>query len=1143
MARTIFLLLFSIPLWSQQDYLNLLKTEFKKWNIQDIDPGSLKIKDQYTSPHNGVKHIYFAQTLNGFEIYGTSAAIHLDRNLKPIFSTHRLLDFPQSKIKDPYFKLDHTDALVSVGKEFNFPVEKSTIKILEEKNGILTLQPKNMAKQPIVAQKIIAQNDKGEYRYAWQISIDLANNPDFWNVLIDAENGDLIGKNNWTIYCSPGIIHESTHYHSQAQFPENSSVVSTPSSYLVFPIQIESPEHGDRELIIHTGDSLASPFGWHDVDGQLGPEFTYTRGNNVQAFLDRNGDDEPDGLVVEGGKDLKFIFPFTKTSEHLEIQEASVTQLFYANNYIHDFAYHYGFDENSGNFQQNNYNKGGKGGDPIMANAQDGALFNNANFSSPPDGMKGKMQMFLWGNQTGDLLTILSPSIIAGKMQSRQAGFGGELPKIPLQGDIILAVDNTANPTLGCGVLINPEQYQGKIVIFDRGDCQFGDKALKAQVAGAKAVIIANNEDGLVAMAPGNVGSQVNIPVIMIKKADGDKIKQYLTQGVSAQMNIDTSNPPFFKDSGFDNGIVIHEYGHGISIRLTGGPANSDCLTNDEQMGEGWSDFFTLVLTNTLGENGGEIDRGIGTFALGQKIDEKGLRRKKYSIEENPDGHSYYDILGTTAPHPLGEVWSALLWDLYWEISKKHGWDDDLIKGTGGNNKALQLVMDGMKLQNCHPGFIDGRDAILAADILNNNGENECLIWEVFAQRGFGWSADQGSSFNRNDGKAAFDTKPECTKTLKIEKLAPASITSEETANISLLVSNHRDEAAKNVVIEDILPQGLEFVEGSERGSSKFSRSGNKLIFEIDQMRSETSVSLHYQVKAIPEKGSTIIFEEKPGVESSQMNPRSLTGQSGWKIVSDTWQIQNSTTTNDQVLETTSSILVDGLRPMIRFQHIHNTEPFYDGGRIEISLDRVNWLPLKQEIYKNEYTGPMNPNLFRDNTTFGFYGKIQEFKEVRADLSAFKGENIFLRFRFGSDEGNATAREAVEGWKIRKIQLLDAEFFQSQACISDSEEKVCAEIPHRGIIIEPQMLTSVKELTTELPWKVFPNPSQGAVNIRLNLNSGENWRVDLISPQGSIIRSFNGVGGYDGVESLPKGLFFLKLQTENGFEVKKLLIH
>ena len=46
----------------------------------------------------------------------------------------------------------------------------------------------------------------------------------------------------------------------------------------------------------------------------------------------------------------------------------------------------------------------------------------------------------------------------------------------------------------------------------------------------------------------------------------------------------------------------------------------------------------------------------------------------------------------------------------------------------------MQLVLDGLKLQPCNPGFESGRDAILEADMLANGGANQCLIWEAFAR-------------------------------------------------------------------------------------------------------------------------------------------------------------------------------------------------------------------------------------------------------------------------------------------------------------------------------------------------------------------------------------------------------------------------
>src|SRR5204863_8219160 len=83
--------------------------------------------------------------------------------------------------------------------------------------------------------------------------------------------------------------------------------------------------------------------------------------------------------------------------------DAAVVNLFYWNNYMHDYLYRLGFDEAAGNFQQQNFTGQGQGGDPVIADAQDGSGTNNANFSTPPDGQSGRMQMFLWdGGYDGD---------------------------------------------------------------------------------------------------------------------------------------------------------------------------------------------------------------------------------------------------------------------------------------------------------------------------------------------------------------------------------------------------------------------------------------------------------------------------------------------------------------------------------------------------------------------------------------------------------------------------------------------------------------------------------------------------------------------------------------------------------------------
>ena len=214
------------------------------------------------------------------------------------------------------------------------------------------------------------------------------------------------------------------------------------------------------------------------------------------------------------------------------------------------------------------------------------------------------------------------------------------------------------------------------------------------------------------------------------------------------------------RDSDLDNGIIQHEYGHGWSNRLTAGPANVNCLRNQEQMGEGWSDYLTLI----FGMDGADMPedrRGVGTWALGQPLDGDGVRQFPYTTDLGINPHTYADISGVSIPHGVGSIWCAMLWEMTWGLVEEHGWDPDIYNGTGGNNIALKLVNDGMALQPCSPGFVDGRDAILAADMALTGGENQCIIWDAFAKRGLGLSASQGSSGSVFDGTEAFDV-PAC---------------------------------------------------------------------------------------------------------------------------------------------------------------------------------------------------------------------------------------------------------------------------------------------------------------------------------------------------------------------------------------------
>ncbi|KAJ3206248.1 Fungalysin/Thermolysin Extracellular metalloproteinase 5 [Entophlyctis luteolus] len=439
------------------------------------------------------------------------------------------------------------------------------------------------------------------------------------------------------------------------------STDSIRSIYNVFPLGTNDPFDGDRNLVFGPLSSLASPNGWHWCSGGKKQcargNYTVTIGNNVFAQENLGGgyNDWMNKTRPDGSSKLLFDLPVDLSKSPKTYTDAAVVNLFYWNNALHDLFYVYGFTEVSGNFQDSNIGRGGLGGDSVIANAQDGSGFNNANFATPPDGTHGRMRMYVW---------------------------------------------NVVEP---------------------------------------------------------------------------------------------------WRDGDLEGGIIMHEYAHGVSTRLTGGPANSGCLGFGEAggMGEGWGDFFATVTRMTANSTRND-DFGMGEYSNGGR----GIRKYSYStnMTTNPSTYSYITRPGYWGVHPKGEVWAAILYDVYWNIVEAHGFNVDwfdtpmtraesnsmsgeyrefssgrvrarngagikvnretaLVENEryplGGNVLMLQLVVDGLRLQPCTPSFVDARDAILLAEEILTAGKNKCLLWKGFAKRGLGVDAADGGS----DG---FDVPDEC---------------------------------------------------------------------------------------------------------------------------------------------------------------------------------------------------------------------------------------------------------------------------------------------------------------------------------------------------------------------------------------------
>ena len=211
-----------------------------------------------------------------------------------------------------------------------------------------------------------------ESRLAWHVFAEVG--PEEWyEILLDAYTGDLLFRHNLYVHQAQGTIYT------------------------------EAPDKGARQLVSFVGDTtINTAAGWMGTS-------TVTTGNNVEAYLDTNADNLPDSNNTTGLSNghassaiQDFTFAFSTTVDPRTQQAAVVTNLFYYNNIMHDFSYNLGFTETARNFQVNNFGRGGTGNDSVRAEAQDGSGTNNANFATPPDGSRPRMQQYLFTSPTPD---------------------------------------------------------------------------------------------------------------------------------------------------------------------------------------------------------------------------------------------------------------------------------------------------------------------------------------------------------------------------------------------------------------------------------------------------------------------------------------------------------------------------------------------------------------------------------------------------------------------------------------------------------------------------------------------------------------------------------------------------------------------
>lgn len=1150
------------------------------YGLDKASLGDLKIKDQYRTEHNQVVHIHLAQSYKGIEINNSSINLAFLPDGRIYNIGHQLTSLDQIKFSDAKAKVAPETAIRAAAASLGISSRSTTSISRYTDKGVSLYAKVDIALQDIQAEQVYLQTTPGEYTLVWKLLIESAQNGHLYQSYVNAVSGKHITNDELTLSCS----FENGYLEHEHSCTEDISVVaSTPatvsgvaSQYRVLPLTVESPNHGSFQLVSGAEDPQASPLGWHDTDGIAGADYTITRGNNVYAYLDRNYDEFPD-QQFDGGPDLIFDFPYDGNLEPIDNTGVAVTNLFFWNNIMHDFIHVYGMDEQAGSFQNFNYSGQGASGDYMFAQAQYGAddpvqcgndtgaaedCINNSFFNPVPDGFNGRLVMYVWNQDNASkYLDVLEPTDLAGKIQTGLATFGPDLTTTPITAEVVIIDDGTSVGSEGCEPSNQPEM-EGKIALIDRGGCDFSLKVYYAQEAGAVGVIVANFEDIILGMGPAELAEEVAIPSVLITKQEADRIRAFAGSGLVVSLVAPVTTGAVFRDGALDNSIITHEYTHGISNRLTGGPTSVGCLSptfdhenqEAEGMGEGWSDFIALALNARPGDTGPKR-RGIGTFAQREETNGKGIRDYPYSTEMAINPLTYNSIQTQPTEHGIGAVWCAMLWDLYWALSDEYGWDPDVYHGIGGNNKAIQLVVDGMKLQPCNPGFIDARDAILAADMINNGGANQCLIWNVFARRGLGFNAKGGDPDLQADGDEGFDLPIFCRSDVVFSKDMSDEVIAGQTITVTLKVTNYKDETLTNVFIEDPIPAGCTYLPGSANIEPT---TGNTLVWSIPAMEPDEELTIIYLLQTDPENHS--VRQEYDDIEGdaalrwfidfdNEKETSNIWTQEDGIVNSGvgSWYVHDVAVESEHWIYNDEAYTIEGNYPVYRFYQYYNTETGVDGGFLEITTDDGDkWHSLETNIFKRKYPRKLTYNTFVIPNLYAYTGlSSTDLKMYPSyiDLRDYIGEDVKIRYRFGTSEENGG-----DGWYFDDVEIMDAILYNSEACVtSDQTNPICAEAPERGTIVDSQISISTEDDPSEAAFVVMPNPADDMIQVAMSSLKENDAVIRIYDLTGHLLVSenWNITTGLNqkriSVSGFASGMYVIQVNTKDGMRSEKFV--
>jgi hypothetical protein len=389
---------------------NFIKQNNQLFGITDEQANRLTLAADYKNPDGELAFVHYEQNINNVPVFRGEIKAGFTKNNELIRVINNLapaLDYAtvSTDFRNP------SDAVSAAARHISYELKSSDTSFNTSESTDLKAVF-GSGDWATTAEKTYFPTEPGVVRAAWRVLIWQPTSA--YYVIVDAETGKMLWRKN--------IAEEQTQHATFNVYANTTSflrVLDSPAPMTPGPanpslgIQAAIQPRSNVTLIGNEAPYTFNNNGW------INDNVNITDGNAVQAGVDRIAPDGVDAPVT--GTNRTFSFNYNPAPGNpspgddplgAEFQKGAVTQMFYVMNRYHDEMYLLGFTEAARNFQHDNFGRGGIGSDRVSAEGQDYSGFNNANFFTPADGLRGIMQMYMWNAPTPDYDGTIDADII-----------------------------------------------------------------------------------------------------------------------------------------------------------------------------------------------------------------------------------------------------------------------------------------------------------------------------------------------------------------------------------------------------------------------------------------------------------------------------------------------------------------------------------------------------------------------------------------------------------------------------------------------------------------------------------------------------------------------------------------------------------